>query len=164
MAEQLLAKRPHSAAFREAGMNRAHLQILLLIVSGSYCAYACGRLEGGQVRFVGGQVHGRPKFATRFSCRTWMFWCKEIVIGQVFVPHANVFVAKQEVVIAHVRVALPLLMKLCTQKSIFQRTTRKKSYPLRMITGPKECCTEIFSQICARTSEVFFNKQTHYSN
>ena len=101
--------------------------------------------------------------AARFSCRTWMFWCKEIVIGQVFVPHANVFVAKK--MLSHMFVSRVLVQWNCVQKNqYFKERTRKKLYPLRMITGPKECRTEIFRQICARTSKFFFNKQTRYSN
>ena len=71
----------------------------------------------------------------------------------------------KEVVITHVRVARPLSIKLCTKKiNISKKNEKKKMYPLRMITGPKECCTEIFRQICAGTSEFIFNKQTRYSN
>ena len=100
-----------------------------------------------------------------FSCRTWMFWCKEIVVGQVFVPHGNVFVAKKllsRMFVSHV----PLSMKSCTKNlyQYFKEEQDKFLHPLRMITGPKECCTEIFRQICARTSKYFFNKQTRYSN
>ena len=65
----------------------------------------------------------------------------------------------KEVVIVHVRVARPLSMKLCTKKNqYFQEEREKKLYPLRMITGPKECHTKVFRQICARTSKFFFNK------
>ena len=71
----------------------------------------------------------------------------------------------KEVVIAHIRVARPLSMKLCTKKIIIQRRTRTNRIPFnRMITGPIECRTYIFRQICARTSKLFFNKQTRYSN
>ena len=84
------------------------------------------------------------------------------VCRQVFVPHVNVFAKKllspgfraarqcfccKEVIIAHNRVARPLSMKLCKKKSISQRRTRKKSYPLRMITGPKECRTEMCTHL-----------------
>ena len=108
-------------------------------------------------------IHGRPEFAARFSCHTWMFWCKDIVIGQVFVPHANVFVAKKllsRMFVWHVLFQWNCVLKINISKKI----EKKKLYPLRMITDPKECPTEIFRQICARTSKFFFNKQTHYSN
>ena len=66
----------------------------------------------------------------------------------------------KEVVIAHVRVARPLSTNLYFK----EEREEKKSFPLRMITGSKECRTEIFRQICARTSKFFFNKQTRHSN
>ena len=44
----------------------------------------------------------------------------------------------KEVVIAHVRAARPLSMKLCKKKkiNISKKNEKKKLYPLRMITGP----------------------------
>ena len=57
---------------------------------------------------------GRPEFAARFSCHTWMFWCKEIVIGQVFLPHANVFVTKK--LLSRMFVSHVLFQWNCVQK------------------------------------------------
>ena len=84
-------------------------------------------------------VGGRPG-----SVRSWMFWCKEIVIGQVFVPHANVFVAKK--LLSRMLVPHVLFHWNCVHKKsiiYFREEREQKSYPLKMVTGPKECRTDI---------------------
>ena len=96
---------------------------------------ACGQSLPPSFRAAREYFGAKKLLSARFSCRARQcFCCKEVVI-------------------AHGRVARPLSMKLCLKKSIFQRRTRQKSHPLRMITDPKECRTEIFRQICARTSQ-----------
>ena len=135
----LLAKRPPKAAF-----SRGCLFPVKYCIVNNTDTHAVGwraaRFGSQVARFTAGH-NLPPGFRAARQC----FCCKEVVI-------------------AHIRVARPLSMKLCTQKINISKKNEKKSYLLRMITGRKECRTEMFRQICARTLKFFFNKQTRYSN
>ena len=64
----------------------------------------------------------------------------------------------KEVVIAHIRVARPLSMKLCTKKINISKKKKTKLYPLKTITGPKECRTDIFKSVHAPQSFSLTNR------